>query len=160
MVINIDNYMEAYAMTNKKIKEMLDACYLAKRAREMLPPLPEGVMPSYIQYLEKIRKLEMQGIQVKVSDISDAMNLPRPGVTRTVKEMEKKGYLRKTSSQDDGRVTYISVTEAGRKLFQEYDENYFGELAEDLKDISEEDADCMIRTIGEFYKIMYERRKS
>ncbi len=147
-------------MTNKKIKEMLDACYLAKRAREMLPPLPEGVMPSYIQYLEKIRKLEMQGIQVKVSDISDAMNLPRPGVTRTVKEMEKKGYLRKTSSQDDGRVTYISVTEAGQKLFQEYDENYFGELAEDLKDISEEDADCMIRTIGEFYKIMYERRKS
>ncbi len=147
-------------MTNKKIKEMLDACYLAKRAREMLPPLPEGVMPSYIQYLEKIRKLEMQGIQVKVSDISDVMNLPRPGVTRTVKEMEKKGYLRKTSSQDDGRVTYISVTEAGQKLFQEYDENYFGELAEDLKDISEEDADCMIRTIGEFYNIMYERRKS
>lgn len=147
-------------MTNKKIKEMLDACYLAKRAREMLPPLPEGVMPSYIQYLEKIRKLEMQGIQVKVSDISDVMKLPRPGVTRTVKEMEKKGYLRKTSSQDDGRVTYISVTEAGQKLFQEYDENYFGELAEDLKDISEEDADCMIRTIGEFYNIMYERRKS
>ena len=147
-------------MTNKKIKEMLDACYLAKRAREMLPPLPEGVMPSYIQYLEKIRKLEMQGIQVKVSDISDVMKLPRPGVTRTVKEMEKKGYLRKTSSQDDGRVTYISVTEAGQKLFQEYDENYFGELAEDLKDISEEDADCMIRTIGKFYNIMYERRKS
>ena len=35
-------------MTNEKIKRMLDACYLAKRIREMLPPLPEGVMPSYI----------------------------------------------------------------------------------------------------------------
>ena len=78
-------------MTNEKIKRMFDACYLAKRIREMLPPLPQGVMPSYIQYMDKIQALEKQGICVKVSDISDALNIPRPGVTRTVKEMETKG---------------------------------------------------------------------
>ncbi len=49
-----------------------------------------------------------------MSDISDVMNLPRPGVTRTVKEMETKGYLQKIASPDDGRVTYISITEEGR----------------------------------------------
>lgn len=145
-------------MTNKKIKEMLDACYQAKRIREMLPPLPEGVMPSYIQYLDAIQKLEKKDIHVKVSDISDVMNLPRPGVTRTVKEMEKKGYLSKIASPDDGRVTYISITEEGWKLFRKYDENYFGELSADLSDISEEDADCMIRTIEKFYQIMCKRR--
>lgn len=145
-------------MTNKKIKEMFDACYQAKRIREMLPPLPEGVMPSYIQYLDAIQKLEKKDIHVKVSDISDIMNLPRPGVTRTVKEMEKKGYLSKIASPDDGRVTYISITEEGWKLFRKYDENYFGELSADLSDISEEDADCMIRTIAKFYQIMCERR--
>ena len=145
-------------MTNKKIKEMLDACYQAKRIREMLPPLPEGVMPSYIQYLDAIQKLEKKDIHVKVSDISDVMNLPRPGVTRTVKEMEKKGYLSKIASPDDGRVTYISITEEGWKLFRKYDENYFGELSADLSDISEEDADCMLRTIATFYQIMCERR--
>ena len=145
-------------MTTKKIKEMLDAVYQAKRIREMLPPLPEGVMPSYIQYLDAIQKLEKKDIHVKVSDISDVMNLPRPGVTRTVKEMEKKGYLSKIASPDDGRVTYISITEEGWKLFRKYDENYFGELSADLSDISEEDADCMIRTIAKFYQIMCERR--
>ena len=145
-------------MTNKKIKEMLDACYQAKRIREMLPPLPEGVMPSYIQYLDAIQKLEKKDIRVKVSDISDVMNLPRPGVTRTVKEMEKKGYLSKIASPNDGRVTYISITEEGWKLFCKYDEKYFGELSADLSDISEEDADCMIRTIEKFYQIMCERR--
>ena len=145
-------------MTNKKIKRMLDACYQAKRIREMLPPLPEGVMPSYIQYLDAIQKLEKKDIHVKVSDISDVMNLPRPGVTRTVKEMEKKGYLSKIASPDDGRVTYISITEEGWKLFRKYDENYFGELSADLSDISEEDADCMVRTIAKFYQIMCERR--
>ena len=105
-----------------------------------------------------IQRLEKQGTQVKISDISDVMNLPRPGVTRTVKEMEKKGYLSKIASPDDGRVTYISITEEGRKLFHKYDEHYFGELSRDLSDISEEDADCMIRTIEKFYQIMCERR--
>ena len=60
-------------MTNKKIKEMLDACYQAKRIREMLPPLPQGVMPSYIQYLDVIQSLEKQDVHVKVSDISDEL---------------------------------------------------------------------------------------
>ena len=146
-------------MTNEKIKRMLGACYLAKRIREMLPPLPEGVMPSYIKYLEAVQTLEKNSSHVRVSDISDALDLPRPGVTRTVKEMEQKGYLRKLASPDDRRVTYISITEEGRELSRKYDENYFSELSAYLDDISEEEADCMIRTIGKFYEIMCERRK-
>ena len=146
-------------MTNEKIKRMFDACYQAKRIREMLPPLPPGVMPSYIQYLDVIRKLEGQGTGVKVSDISDALNLPRPGVTRTVKEMEKKGYICKISSPDDGRVTYISATEEGEELSKKYDEYYFNDLRADLSDITEEEADGMIRTIEKFYKTMCERRE-
>ena len=59
------------------------------------PPLPEGVRASFIQYLDVIQSLERKGIQVKVSDLSDAMELPRPGVTRTVKEMEEKDIFRR-----------------------------------------------------------------
>ena len=145
-------------MTIELIKQLMDTSYLAKRARDLLPPLPDGVTSSYIQYLDNIHVLEKQGTQVKISDISDVMNLPRPGVTRTVKEMETKGYLRKISSPDDGRVTYISITEEGRKLSQKYNEYYFGELVPYLSEISEEEADCMIRTIEKFYQIMCERR--
>ena len=146
-------------MTSEIIKRMFDACYQAKRTRDMLPPLPEGVRASFIQYLDVIQSLERKGIQVKVSDLSDAMELPRPGVTRTVKEMEEKGYLQKIASEEDGRVTYISITDEGKKLSQKYDQDYFSELACSLGDISEEDADCMIRTIEKFYQIMCERRK-
>ena len=145
-------------MTIELLKHMMDACYQAKRIRDMLSPLPEGVTSSYIQYLDIIEKMQHQGMRVKISDISDRLSLPRPGVTRTVKEMEKKGYLSKIASPDDGRVTYISITEEGWKLFHKYDEHYFGELSGELSDISEEDADCMIHTIAKFYQIMCERR--
>ena len=146
-------------MTSEIIKRMFDACYQAKRTREMLPPLPEGVRSSFIQYLDTIQSLEGQGVQVKVSDISDAMELPRPGVTRTVKEMEEKGDLKKMASEADGRVTYIAVTRKGTNLSQKYDEQYFKSLLPYMEEISDEDAECMIRTIEKFYQIMCERRK-
>ena len=148
-------------MTSEIIKRMFDACYQAKRTREMLPPLPEGVRSSFIQYLDTIQSLEGQGVQVKVSDISDAMELPRPGVTRTVKEMEEKGYLKKMASEADGRVTYIAVTRKGTNTFvRNIDEQYFKSYCSlTWKKYSDEDAECMIRTIEKFYQIMCERRK-
>ena len=147
-------------MTVELIKRMMDACYLGKRCRDMLPPLPDGVLPSYIQYLDKIQGLEAGGVQAKLSDLSDALGLPRPGVTRTVKEMEAKGYLAKQTSPEDGRVTYLSITEAGRQLSQKYNADYFCALAPYLDRIPEEDAECTVRTIETFYQIMYERRNS
>ena len=74
-------------MTVENIKALLDACYQAKRARELLPELPKGVSSSYIHYLDTIEGLERRGIRVKVSDISDVLNIPRPGVTRTVQKL-------------------------------------------------------------------------
>lgn len=109
-------------MTVQTIKRMLDACYQAKRIREMLPALPSGV-------------------------------------TRTVKEMEEKGYLRKANAAEDGRITYISLTEEGRKLSEKYNENYFAGLAPYLESISEADAKVMIQTIETFYQVMCERRE-
>lgn len=93
-------------MTTEKIKRMLDACYQAKRIRELLPALPNGVAPSYIHYLDVILALEKKEVQVKISDISDKLNLPRPGVTRTVKEMEEKGYIKKQSHR---RMDELSI---------------------------------------------------
>lgn len=86
--------------------------------------------------------------------------MPRPGVTRTVKEMERKGYLRKQASAEDRRVTCISLTDAGRQLSQKYNTQFFQALGPLLDGISEEDADCMTRTVGAFYRVMCERRIS
>lgn len=146
-------------MTAELIKRLMDACYEGKRARDLLPPLPAGVLPSYIQYLDAIQRLEQEGVRVKVSDISGKLNLPRPGVTRTVKEMETKGYLKKLASSEDGRVTYLSLTEEGKNLSEKYDAQYFRSLLPYLEDISDADAETTIRTIETLYRVMCERRR-
>lgn len=145
-------------MQPEKIKRMIDVCYLAKRIGDMLPELPSDAAPSYIRFLDTIHKLKEQNGKVKVSDISDALNLPRPGVTRTVKEMESRGYLNKVSSNEDGRITYLTITEKGEALSETYDRKYYTELSHYLTHISDEEADCAIETIKALYEVMRERR--
>ena len=146
-------------MNSQKTKEMLDSFYMAKRILDLLPELPEGVLPSYIRYLEKIIELQETHKKIKVSDLSDVLNLPRPGVTRTVRSMTEKGYLNKVSSKEDGRVTYVEVSEKGSALFEKFNKEFFNDLSQSLNDISLEEADCMIETIEKFYQVMCERRK-
>ena len=71
--------------------------------------------------------------------------------------METKGYLHKQTSDNDGRITYITVTDEGRKLSKIYNAQYFSRLLPLLEDISDEDAECTIRTIEKLYKVMSER---
>ena len=37
-------------MNSQKTKDMIDSFYMAKRILDLLPELPEGVLPSYIRY--------------------------------------------------------------------------------------------------------------
>lgn len=145
-------------MTGDKIKEVMDACYLAKRVRDMLPKLPNGVTSSHIHYLDTIWALECSKNSVRVSDISDELGLPRPSVTKTIKDMEKLGFIEKKTTQEDGRVVFISITAAGKDLVDKYVDQCFSELSLELADISDEDADHMIETIEKLYEVMSRRR--
>lgn len=146
-------------MKSEKVKEMLDSCYMAKRILDMLPKLPEGVLPSYVRYLETIIELEEKNQKVKVSDVSEVLNLPRPGVTRTINAMEEKGYLKKETAKHDGRVTYVTVTKEGKMIFEKYNKDYFQKIALCLNHVSNDEADCMIQTIEKFYEVMCEGRE-
>lgn len=141
-------------------KRLMDACYTAKRIRDNLPALPQEVAPSYINILDIISKKEAKGLKVKVSDISDVLGLPRPGVTRTIKEMEMKGYIEKLPSEKDGRIVFITSTVKGKKLSEKFNTQYFSKLTPLLENISEANIQTTIATINEVYKIISENKIS
>lgn len=144
-------------MTKEKIKQVMDACYQAKRVRDMMPKLPNGVTPTHIHYLDVITRLERPETEVKVSDISDELGLPRPGVTKTIKDMERLGFVEKKASEADGRIVYIRRTQAGRDLVDKYVDEYFTGLGEALVDITDESADTMIELIERLYEVVSKR---
>jgi DNA-binding MarR family transcriptional regulator len=124
----------------------------------MLPALPGGVTSSHIHYLDTLSKLEKTEGKVKVSDISENLGLPRPSVTKTVKDMEKLGFVEKETTETDGRFVYIKTTRTGRDLVDKYVDEYFGNLSEDLGGITDEDADKMIEVVEKFYIVMSNRK--
>lgn len=144
-------------MTSDKIKRVMDACYLAKRVRDMLPALPGGVTSSHIHYLDKIQQLQSMKDKVRVSDISDMLGLPRPSVTKTIKDMENLGFVKKLTTKEDGRVVYIQITDAGKALIDKYVDEYFTSLSKELTDITDEEANVMIEVVEKFYAVMSER---
>lgn len=146
-------------MNTNKVKEMMDACYRAKRILDMQPKLPKDVLPSYIRFLEAVIELNDTKENVKVSDIGDYLRIPRPGVTRTISAMENIGLLRKTAAKNDGRITYITVTDEGKRVYQKFNIEYFSELSRRLENvISMDEASTMINTIDKLYKVMEKGR--
>ena len=78
-------------------------------------------------------------------------------MTKTIKDMERLGFVEKKASEADGRIVYIRSTQAGRDLVGKYVDEYFTGLGESLVDITDEDADIMIATIEKIYDVMSKR---
>lgn len=141
-------------MNSKLAKEMLNACYTAKRARDLLPKLPNGVSASFIHVLDVLDEAQKLDKRLRVSNLSDILGVKRPVMTRTINDMESRGYIQKLSDKTDGRVVYITATENGKKLSERFNTKFFDELVPLMDEISDEEAQVMIATANKLYKAM------
>ena len=85
-------------MDTALIKDFFDCCRDAKKILELLPPLPQGLTPRHIQIIDTISQLEEKNGLVKISDISTALHVTRPSITRVVSELAAAGYAQKAGS--------------------------------------------------------------
>lgn len=51
-----------------------------------------------------------------VSELAQELNITPPSVTNAINKLEKKGYVQKNKSVDDGRVVHIVLTRLGKKI--------------------------------------------
>lgn len=135
-------------MTIENAKRMFDAFYMGKRIYDQQPALPQGVTSGTIHVLDTVVDLQQRGRDVRVSDISETLNLTRPGITRTVKQMEAQGYLTKTADPSDGRVVHLRVTEQGMALYEQFVDEYFAAVTSRLAAIPDEEIEQLYRTIS------------
>ena len=122
-------------MDTALIKDFFDCCRDAKKILELLPPLPQGLTPRHIQIIDTISLLEEKNGLVKISDISTALHVTRPSITRLVSELAAAGYAKKAGSATDGRVTYVALTNKGKSCCDFYVKRYHSWVSSQLAGI-------------------------
>lgn len=133
-------------MNQRKAKDVIDAFEKAEKLSQERPPLPKGLLPSYLKLIDWTYQLSQKG-NVKISDIADALHLSRPGITRSFTALEQMQLIEKKTSDTDGRVVYVSLTEKGIAYYFQYVDQYYKQLTKRLSKYDEADLNVMIHMI-------------
>ncbi|MCI6886541.1 MAG: MarR family transcriptional regulator [Lachnospiraceae bacterium] len=139
-------------MDTEHLKKLLDSCFLAKRIVETLPKLPEHMKPRHIHVLSVVH--ELQGSECpesgcRVSDVSTRLEITMPSVTKLVGELQQLGMLEKTGDVADGRVIRLRLTQEGTDCVERYVLRLHRAWAEEMKDITNEQAEDVIRILSQ-----------
>ena len=97
-----------------RMNEMLTAAYrsIIKVEDQMVFDLSDGKLTiSEMHMLESIGKL--RGHSVTITEIAQDLEITLPSVTSMVKRLERKGYITKDRSSEDGRRVQVVLTRAG-----------------------------------------------
>ena len=137
-----------------RFRQLLDACWQAKKATEMMPELPEGLRPRHITVLDAIHIIAGVG-PVRVGDIAAFLKVSDPGVTKMINELTALGLVGKHDDPEDGRVVNLELTPTGSNIRKHYVDEYHARLRSALKNtVSDEDCLITIRTIGHLYDVL------
>ncbi|MBR0407849.1 MAG: winged helix DNA-binding protein [Clostridia bacterium] len=141
-------------MKVESVKLILDACAAASHVELMLPALPKGITPRCVRVIEQIAHLTKQDKAVKVSDISEMLDVTRPGITAVVRDLAEMGYVSKERDTVDNRIVYVSLTQSGWELYQAYVEEGHTRLAEVFSDIGDDGAEQLSNMIHKVLDLM------
>ena len=132
-------------MTQEKLKQVLDACFDAKRLIEKLPDLPDGMKPRQVHVLDAVNEIQKKQGFCRVSDISSYMNTTLPSITKLVQELEERNLLVKQADEKDKRVINLTLTEEGKE---------FVEWASRLPDLDDAVVDEFVHAITRMQETM------
>jgi DNA-binding MarR family transcriptional regulator len=91
-----------------------------------------------------------------IGDIAQNLSVTMPTVTVAVTKLEKKGYVLKNKSINDGRLVYITLTKQGKRMNTAH--RYFHEIMvrELCDNLSETEINILIKSL-EKLKIFFEK---
>ncbi|MGF0032839.1 MarR family winged helix-turn-helix transcriptional regulator [Bariatricus sp. SGI.154] len=146
-------------MNAESLKRLLDSCFVAKRLVETLPELPNGMKPRHIHVMDVIYGIQNTGKPCRVGDVSSALNITMPSITKLIQELERLGMLEKYADADDKRVALLKLTDEGIACVERHIVDFHGEWAEFLSDIADDQVEEVIGIIERLWQTMPGKEK-
>lgn len=141
-------------MNQELLRHLLDACFYGKQITELMPPLPPKMKPRHIHVINAIHVLQEKQEYVRISDVSHALRVTTPSVTKLINELEVYGVVEKHANEEDRRITTLTLTPLGVEYYTLYIRDYHSQLSKLLQSLDEKDCDTTIQTLEKMYQIM------
>lgn len=133
---------------------IIDSLETAKKAHDVLPPLPPDIKPVHCRILGVIKRIRDDEGNSRVTDINKALGFWLPNTTKFINELVKLKVVEKINPASDKRVVLIHVTKLGEKYIDRYIVRYHAILQKEFSNLSESDCEIMIETINKVSKII------
>lgn len=136
-------------MSNEeKAKDFLEK-FFESRPKEFLEKLNDNSKGLFII----LRLLDQSTNEILAGDISNQLDFTTPRVAAALKNLEKKGYIRRCDSAQDARKTVVMITEEGRAALKERECELIKFVERLIDAVGEED-------LNEFLRIAIKMQKA
>lgn len=135
-----------------KYSEMMDLFFKFKKLNvsDILPDISKGEFG----ILMSVKKISRRGgKRAKVSEIIGISHCSASAVSRTMGNLEKKGYIIRSADEKDRRNTYVDLTESGSLVLEET-ENILDDFLESVfRSIQQEELDLLYNSFSKLYEV-------
>ena len=98
--------------------------------------------------------LYKDGDGISQKTLKENLAVDKATVSRSVSSLLKKGYLKKESSPEDGRINLIYLTPKSEKMEEIINDIYQKWFSIFREEISDEDAERVLETLKKMYRIV------
>lgn len=93
-----------------------------------------------------IRKSGACGL--RMSELGRLHDISPPAISQMVKALEKKGYVRRSTSEEDRRVVYVSLTAEGKEILSKTSRDMLLFSQRIMESLSLEDMEALTKLLG------------
>ena len=131
----------------------------AKMLNLLLQECPD-IAPGQKITFSRIRVLtylaQAQGEQVSIRDLAEELGVTSGGVSQMIDSLVKSDMVCRTTSKDDRRVVYLSISETAKKSLDVLSKYLHDRVAKAMAAIPEQDREIMARSLRTLLKSLYE----
>jgi DNA-binding MarR family transcriptional regulator len=98
----------------------------------------------------RIMHLLAKGESMTMNDLAQKLDVSRPTVTGIVRGLVEQGYVDRTSDDEDWRVVWISITDAGREALTQHWNALLKRMSGWLSELDDDEFQQMVDAIPAF----------
>ena len=131
----------------------------AKMLNLLLQECPE-IAPGQKITFSRIRVLtylaQAQGEKVSIRDLAEELGVTSGGVSQMVDSLVKSDMVCRTSSKDDRRVVYLSISDSAKKSLEVLSKYLHDRVAKAMAKIPDQDREVMARSLRTLLAAFYD----